>query len=116
MKPTFSIIFFTVSSGAGLGLLALLALVDMCPAPLLSDALTFWGIALALLLIVGGLASSAPSSRQAVQCVARVLALPHLVAVARGGRFRAAGSGHARYAAVVWSGTTGGCARCCRSS
>jgi DMSO reductase anchor subunit len=58
VKPTFSIIFFTVSSGAGLGLLALLALVDVCPAPLLSDALLFWGIALALLLIVAGLTSS----------------------------------------------------------
>jgi len=108
MKPTFSIIFFTVSSGAGLGLLALLALVDVCPAPLLSDALVFWGIALALLLIVGGLASSAlhlakPSnawrafsrfrtswlSREAV--VSAVLVPVTLV-----------------YAAVVWSGGMGG--------
>ena len=29
MKPSLSIIFFTVSSGAGLGLLALLALGDL---------------------------------------------------------------------------------------
>ena len=58
MKPTFSIIVFTVVSGAGLGLLSLLALTDLCPAqPLPPHALTT-GVALALALITVGLASS----------------------------------------------------------
>ncbi|MEO8739961.1 MAG: DmsC/YnfH family molybdoenzyme membrane anchor subunit [Casimicrobiaceae bacterium] len=58
MKPTFSIIFFTVVSGAGLGLLSLLALADLYPArPLPRHALTT-GVALALALISIGLASS----------------------------------------------------------
>lgn len=58
MKPTFSIIFFTVVSGAGLGLLSLLALADLCPIrPLPRNALTT-GVALALALITVGLASS----------------------------------------------------------
>ena len=59
MKPTFSIIFFTVISGAGLGLLSLLALVDVCPADTLPKPALTTGIALALGLIVVGLASSA---------------------------------------------------------
>src|SRR6478752_5569915 len=58
MKPALSIVFFTVASGAGLGLLALLALADLCPVPLLSPAALPRGIALALLLIAAGLASS----------------------------------------------------------
>jgi len=58
MKPALSIIFFTVASGAGLGLLALLALTDLCPAPLLSPEALARGIALALLLVAAGLASS----------------------------------------------------------
>ena len=58
MKPTFSIIFFTVVSGAGLGLLSLLALADLCPIrPLPRSALTT-GVALALAFITIGLASS----------------------------------------------------------
>jgi DMSO reductase anchor subunit len=57
MKPSLSIIFFTVSSGAGLGLLALLALGDLLAAMLPSNAL-MQGIALALALIAAGLASS----------------------------------------------------------
>jgi sulfite dehydrogenase (quinone) subunit SoeC len=57
MKPTFSIIFFTVISGAGLGLLALLALADLFPVELPRPALTT-GIALALALVVAGLSSS----------------------------------------------------------
>jgi DMSO reductase anchor subunit len=59
MKPTFSIIFFTVISGAGLGLLSLLALADVCPVDTLPRAAFTTGIALALALIVIGLASSA---------------------------------------------------------
>jgi sulfite dehydrogenase (quinone) subunit SoeC len=59
MKPTLSIIFFTVISGAGLGLLSLLALVDVCPAAVLPESAYTTGIALALAFIVAGLASSA---------------------------------------------------------
>jgi DMSO reductase anchor subunit len=58
MKPALSIVFFTVASGAGLGLLALLALANLCPVPLLSPDALARGIALALLLIAAGLASS----------------------------------------------------------
>ena len=58
MKPTFSIIFFTVISGAGLGLLSLLALADVCPVDTLPRAAFTTGIALAFALIVVGLASS----------------------------------------------------------
>jgi DMSO reductase anchor subunit len=57
MKPSFSIIFFTVSAGAGLGLLALLAMGDLLDHALRSTALV-QGIALALLLVAAGLASS----------------------------------------------------------
>jgi DMSO reductase anchor subunit len=57
MKPSLSILFFTVSSGAGLGLLALLALGDLLDHALPSDAL-MKGIALALTLVAAGLASS----------------------------------------------------------
>lgn len=58
MKPTFSIIFFTVISGAGLGLLSLLALADVCPVDTLPRSALTTGIPLALALIVAGLASS----------------------------------------------------------
>jgi sulfite dehydrogenase (quinone) subunit SoeC len=58
MKPTFSIIFFTVISGAGLGLLSLLALADLCPVETLPKSALTSGIALALALIFVGLASS----------------------------------------------------------
>jgi DMSO reductase anchor subunit len=57
MKPSLSIIFFTVSSGAGLGLLALLALGDLLDRALPSDAL-MQGVAVALALVAAGLASS----------------------------------------------------------
>src|SRR5215831_19973858 len=58
MKPSLSIVFFTVSSGAGLGLLALVALVDLCPVELLpADALAR-GVAIGLTLVIAGLASS----------------------------------------------------------
>src|SRR5215471_18114652 len=59
MKPSLSIIFFTVSSGAGLGLLSLVALVDLCPSQLLPARALAWGIGLALAFVVAGLASSA---------------------------------------------------------
>src|SRR3982074_3595631 len=57
MKPSLSIIFFTVSSGAGLGLLALLALGDLVDHALPSDVL-MQGIALALTLVAARLSSS----------------------------------------------------------
>jgi len=58
MKPAVSIIFFTVSSGAGLGLLALVALCDaFAPGSLPAEAL--WrGALLGLALVAIGLASS----------------------------------------------------------
>ncbi len=58
MKPTFSIIFFTVISGAGLGMLALLVLTDLCPTETLPKAGLTTGIAVALALVVVGLSSS----------------------------------------------------------
>ena len=58
MKPTFSIIFFTVISGAGLGLLSLLALADVCPVDTLPKSAFTTGIALALVFLVAGLGSS----------------------------------------------------------
>lgn len=59
MKPTFSIIFFTVISGAGLGFLSLLSLADLCPADTLPRPALTNGIAAAFALISIGLASSA---------------------------------------------------------
>src|SRR5437879_4339954 len=58
MKPALSIIFFTVSSGAGLGLLALTALADLAaPGSLPPHAL--WRAAfLGLVLVAAGLVSS----------------------------------------------------------
>src|SRR5208282_281168 len=58
MKPAFSIIFFTVSSGAGLGLLALIALVDMLAHGVLPDYALWRGVLLGLGLVAAGLASS----------------------------------------------------------
>jgi DMSO reductase anchor subunit len=57
MKPAFSVIFFTVCSGAGLGLLALLILADLFAAPV-SRRLLLAGGALALALVTAGLVSS----------------------------------------------------------
>ena len=57
MKPSRSIIFFTVSSGAGLGLLALVALSDLIDHALPLEML-ITGIALGLALVAAGLASS----------------------------------------------------------
>jgi DMSO reductase anchor subunit len=58
LKPTFSVICFTVSSGAGLGLLALLALGDVLAHAFPSGVL-IQGIGVALALVAAGLASSA---------------------------------------------------------
>ncbi|HXX84854.1 MAG TPA: DmsC/YnfH family molybdoenzyme membrane anchor subunit [Casimicrobiaceae bacterium] len=59
MKPSLSIVFFTVSSGAGLGLLSLVALADLWPSQPLPARALARGVALALVFIVAGLASSA---------------------------------------------------------
>lgn len=58
MKPSLSIIFFTVGSGAGLGLLALAALADLCPVELLPAAAIASGVSLGLTLAIVGLAAS----------------------------------------------------------
>ncbi len=57
MKPALSIVFFTVSSGAGLGLLALLALADLLRAGLAAGQL-LTGAVLGFVLVAAGLASS----------------------------------------------------------
>jgi DMSO reductase anchor subunit len=58
MKPALSIIFFTVSSGAGLGLLALVALVDALAGDALAPQALWRGALLGLLLVAAGLTSS----------------------------------------------------------
>lgn len=63
MKPAFSVLFFTVLSGAGLGALALLALVDLATAASViamraPPALMAYSTALALALVVAGLCAS----------------------------------------------------------
>jgi len=58
MKPAFSIIFFTVGSGAGLGLLALVALFDLVSPDFLPSQAVWRSALLALILIAAGLASS----------------------------------------------------------
>ena len=59
MKPALSVIFFTVSSGAGLGLLVWLLIASLMADHIRMDALTFYkGAAIAALLITAGLISS----------------------------------------------------------
>ncbi len=63
MKPAFSVLFFTVLSGAGLGALALIALVDLFAAAGVADApgpqrLITLAATIAWLLVAGGLCSS----------------------------------------------------------
>ncbi len=63
MKPAFSVLFFTVLSGAGLGALALIALFDVAAVAGIADALVpahLYAIAatMAWLLVAGGLCSS----------------------------------------------------------
>ena len=63
MKPAFSVLFFTVLSGAGLGALALLALFDLIAATGVVDALTpprpiALAATIAWLLVAGGLCAS----------------------------------------------------------
>jgi DMSO reductase anchor subunit len=58
LKPAFSIVFFTVSSGAGLGLLALIALADLLAPEALGGRTLWHGALLGLVLVAAGLASS----------------------------------------------------------
>lgn len=56
MSPAFSVIFFTVSSGAGYGLFMILAI--MAPLAGLDNRTSLWAAGIALLLITSGLLSS----------------------------------------------------------
>ena len=59
MKPALSVIFFTVSSGAGLGLLVWLLVASLMANHIRMDAATFYkGAAIAAALITAGLVSS----------------------------------------------------------
>ena len=58
MKPALSIVFFTVSSGAGLGLLALIALADLLAPATLPVRVEWRGALLGIALVAAGLASS----------------------------------------------------------
>ena len=58
MKPALSIVFFTVVSGAGLGLLALVAAIDLFFTATLPERLLWRGTLLGLVLVAAGLASS----------------------------------------------------------
>jgi sulfite dehydrogenase (quinone) subunit SoeC len=58
MKPAFSVIFFTVSSGAGLGLLSLAALLDLFLADGFSSHALWRSAVLGLVLVAAGLFSS----------------------------------------------------------
>jgi DMSO reductase anchor subunit len=58
LKPALSIVFFTVSSGAGLGLLALIGLADVFAAGTLPAKVEWRGALLGMALLAAGLASS----------------------------------------------------------
>jgi len=58
LKPALSIVFFTVSSGAGLGLLAWITLIDLFASEALSPQVQWRGATLGLVLVAAGLASS----------------------------------------------------------
>jgi len=58
LKPALSIVFFTVSSGAGLGLLAWITLIDLFASEALSPQVQWRAATLGLVLLAAGLASS----------------------------------------------------------
>jgi sulfite dehydrogenase (quinone) subunit SoeC len=58
MNPAYSVIFFTVSSGAGYGLLALLGLVGNAHGKASTPGFAFATLIVALALITAGLLSS----------------------------------------------------------
>jgi sulfite dehydrogenase (quinone) subunit SoeC len=75
MKPAFSIIFFTVASGAGLGLLALAVLFDLFLPGGFSPPALWRSALLGLVLVAAGLASSTlhlANPRNAWRSLARV--------------------------------------------
>jgi DMSO reductase anchor subunit len=75
MKPAASIIFFTVASGAGLGLLAVTALLDAFGLPGVSSQALWRSALLGLVLVAAGLASSTlhlANPRNAWRAFARV--------------------------------------------
>lgn len=107
MKPAFSIIFFTVSSGAGLGLLALLALVDMLAPGALPPPALWRGELLGLGLVAAGLASSLlhlANPRNAWRSLARVRTSWLSREAAAAMALFAAGAG---YVALLTHGDTG---------
>jgi DMSO reductase anchor subunit len=74
MRPALSVILFTVLSGAGLGLFALLVLLQLA-GPRMSDAMHLTGGLLALALVAAGLISSTfhlANPRNAWRALARV--------------------------------------------
>ncbi|MEJ8836531.1 dimethyl sulfoxide reductase anchor subunit family protein [Ramlibacter sp. AN1133] len=58
MNPAWSVVFFTVLAGCGQGLAVALALAVLAGAIAPATPFLLWGLALAMLLLVGGLASS----------------------------------------------------------
>ena len=90
MKPALSVIFFTVSSGAGLGLLVWLLIASLMADHIRMDATTFYkGAAFAAALITAGLISSTlhlANRRNAIYALTRVrtswLAREGLLAIA----------------------------------
>lgn len=75
MKPAASIIFFTVASGAGLGLLAVTALFDVFGPSVISSQALWRSALLGLVLVAAGLASSTlhlANPRNAWRAFARV--------------------------------------------
>jgi DMSO reductase anchor subunit len=76
MKPALSVIFFTVSSGAGLGLLVWLLIASLMGNHIRMDATTFYkGAALAALLITAGLISSTvhlANRKNAIYAITRI--------------------------------------------
>ena len=112
MKPALSIIFFTVASGAGLGLArAARARRSLPGAAVCRRRRLPRGIALALLLIAAGLASSVLHLAKPSNAWRAFCALPHVVAVARGGACGAALSAGLRLPASRCALDTAGMAR-----
>ncbi len=76
MKPALSVIFFTVSSGAGLGLLVWLLIASLMADHIRMDGATFYkGIAIAAIMITAGLLSSTlhlANRKNAIFSLARV--------------------------------------------
>ena len=76
MKPALSVIFFTVSSGAGLGLLVWLLIASLMADHIRMDGATFYkGALIAGLFITAGLVSSTlhlANRKNAIYSLARI--------------------------------------------